>query len=57
MGIDPTGICDTDTLEEMFYELKVKGFDDDDLSKFIKGEDVEEIIQGILDISGAGLNS
>lgn len=57
MGIDPTGICDTDTLEEMFYELKVKGFDVDDLSKFIKGEDVEEIIQGILDISGAGLNS
>lgn len=56
MGIDPTGICDTDTLEEMFYELKVKGFDDEDLSKFIKGED-EEMIQGILDISGAGLDS
>ena len=57
MGINQTGICDSDTLEEMFYELKVKGFDEEDLSKFIKGEDVEEIIQGILDLSSAGLSS
>lgn len=55
IGLEKTGICDTETLEEMFYELKIKGFDEEDLSKFIGfGED---LIQGILDISSAGLSS
>lgn len=58
MGITETGICDTETLEEMFYKLKVKGFDDEDLAKFIKGETKEEdVILGILNISNAGLDS
>ncbi len=33
--MDPTGICDTETLEEMLYDLKVKGFDDEDLSMYL----------------------
>jgi predicted chitinase len=58
MGITETGICDTETLEEMFYKLKVKGFDEEDLSKFIKGQfEKGETILGILDISRAGLSS
>lgn len=34
-NMDPTGICDTETLEEMFYDLKIKGFDDRDLGMFL----------------------
>lgn len=34
-NINPTGIADTETIEEIFYILKVKGFDDDDLGSFI----------------------
>lgn len=30
------GIADPETLEELFYEIKIKGFDEKDLSKFIK---------------------
>jgi hypothetical protein len=30
-----TGICDKETLEEIFYDLKVKSFDEDDLSRYI----------------------
>ena len=33
--IQPTGISDNDTLEELIYELRVHGFDEDDLSKFL----------------------
>ena len=29
------GICDSETLESMFFELKIKGFDDRDLSMFL----------------------
>ena len=57
MKLEETGVCDTETLEEMFYELKVKGFDEEDLSMFIKGDDMGDTIQGILDISKAGLSS
>ena len=58
MDLPETGICDTETLEEMFYKLKVKGFDEDDLSKFLKGQNIEgETILGILNISRAGLDS
>lgn len=57
-GLEATGLCDENTLEEMFYKLKIKGFDDDDLSMFIKGaEDIVDTLKGILDISGAGLSS
>ena len=58
MGIAETGICDTETLEEMFYKLKVKGFDDEDLAKFIKGDTKKEKpIVGVIDKTRAGLSS
>jgi hypothetical protein len=34
-GLTPNGIANKDTLNELFWELKYKGFDDDDLGKFI----------------------
>lgn len=43
-----TGVCDEETIEELFYDLKIKSFDDDDLGKYIKTpdnvEDVEDLI-------------
>lgn len=41
--IQPTGVSDNETLEELIYELRVHGFDEDDLSKFLNGilKDVE----------------
>lgn len=35
VGIDPTGILDRDTLEEILFDLKSKSFDDDDLGVFL----------------------
>jgi peptidoglycan hydrolase-like protein with peptidoglycan-binding domain len=35
-GLGDTGIIDFETLEDMLYDLKIKGFDQEDLSKFIK---------------------
>jgi peptidoglycan hydrolase-like protein with peptidoglycan-binding domain len=40
-GISPDGIADTDTLEEILWDLKIKSFDDDDLFKFLSGEEIE----------------
>jgi len=58
MGLDVTGVADTDTLEELFYELKVESFNDQDLSMFLgKVKDIEYYLDGIVDISGAGLDS
>jgi hypothetical protein len=37
-GLSMTGVADDETLESIFYELKIKGFDDNDLSKFLMGE-------------------
>jgi peptidoglycan hydrolase-like protein with peptidoglycan-binding domain len=34
-GLPETGVCDHDTLEEIFYDLKIKGFDEEDLGMFI----------------------
>lgn len=34
-GLSETGICDNETLEELLYDLKIKSFDEDDLSKYI----------------------
>jgi hypothetical protein len=34
-GLTPNGIANKDTINEIFWELKYKGFDDDDLGKFI----------------------
>ena len=57
-GLNTTGICDGETLEELFYDLKIKGFDENDLSAFIKKDfDFGEIIDGKVDFSNAGLSS
>jgi peptidoglycan hydrolase-like protein with peptidoglycan-binding domain len=40
-AISPNGVADSKTLEELLWDLKVKSFDDDDLFKFISGEDIE----------------
>lgn len=37
-GLPLNGIADDETLESIFYELKIKGFDDNDISKFLMGE-------------------
>ena len=41
-GLSLTGVADDETLESIFYELKIKGFDDNDLSKFLIGEIPDE---------------
>jgi hypothetical protein len=40
-SLSRTGIVDFETLEEIFYDLKMKSFDDDDLGKFMGKLDVE----------------
>jgi predicted chitinase len=35
-GLEDTGVVDPDTLEEIYYKLKIHGFDEDDLSGFLK---------------------
>ena len=39
VNLPETGIADSETLEEMFFSLKIKGFDEEDLSMYLK--DVE----------------
>jgi predicted chitinase len=62
-NLPETGICDQETLEELFYDLKVKGFEEEDLFKFlttigvIVGSLTDEIIDGVVDYSSAGLSS
>jgi hypothetical protein len=34
-GLERTGVCDSETLEEMYYDLKIKGFDEDDLALYL----------------------
>jgi peptidoglycan hydrolase-like protein with peptidoglycan-binding domain len=64
-GLDVTGIADIDTIEDIFYDLKVFGFDDDDLGNFLNDEnyngetftDKKEIyLNGKVDTSNAGLS-
>lgn len=66
-GLLTTGIADPDTIEEIFYDLKVAGFDDDDLGKYLNDKnyngnvsvDLEDevYLDGEVDYSGAGLSS
>ena len=58
----PTGIADPETIEEIFYDLKIDGFDDDDLGKFLndigKTETEDEVyMDGEVDYSNVGLDS
>lgn len=59
-GMEPSGIADPETIEEMFYDLKTQGFDEEDLGKFldmIDTGDVETIhLNGKVDYSKAGLS-
>lgn len=57
-----TGIADQETLEEIFYSLKIKGFDDEDLGKYLGEKDIEIskkqiYTRGRVDYSKAGLSS
>lgn len=68
-GISPTGIADPETIEEIFYDLKVYGFDDDDLGKYLNdenynGDDDDDVeieddvyLNGKVDYSNVGLSS
>lgn len=40
-NVEPTGIADQETLEEILFDLKVKSFDDDDLGKFLSELGIE----------------
>ena len=40
-NIEPTGIADQETLEEMLFDLKAKSFDDNDLGKFLSDLGIE----------------
>jgi hypothetical protein len=44
-GIEPNGIADQDTLEEMLFDLKVKSFDDDDLGKYLEEMGIEKKVK------------
>lgn len=58
MGLTVNGVADPETLEELFYELKVESFNDDDLAMFLgKVKEVEFYLDGIVDTAGAGLDS
>ena len=53
--LEETGECDSDTLEDMYYQLKVDGFNDLDISKFIKSVGISgSIIGGIGSLIGGG---
>jgi predicted chitinase len=54
-----TGDSDFDTNETMYYNLKIKGFDDDDLSKFLSGLEEEELDYSdyVVDITKGGFDS
>lgn len=64
-GLDVTGVADINTIEDIFYDLKVFGFDDDDLGNFLNDEnyngetftDKKEIyLNGKVDTSNVGLS-
>ena len=51
--LEETGECDSDTLEDMYYQLKVDGFNDLDISKFIKSVGISgSLIGGIGSLIG-----
>jgi peptidoglycan hydrolase-like protein with peptidoglycan-binding domain len=49
-NLEQTGIADSETIEELFYELKIKGFDEMDLDRFLKDLEVESGIKYSSDI-------
>ena len=58
VNLPKTGIADSETLEEMFFNLKVKGFDDEDLSMFLIKmgliSNVVSFLNGKVEIVGLG---
>jgi len=56
VNLPETGIADSDTLEDIFFNLKIKGFDDEDLSKFLSRlgvpSKVGELLDGKVEIVG-----
>ena len=44
-NIEPTGIADQETLEDMLFDLKAKSFDDNDLGKFLSDLGIEPEIK------------
>jgi predicted chitinase/peptidoglycan hydrolase-like protein with peptidoglycan-binding domain len=61
-NLSVTGIADEETLEEIFYSLKVKGFDDDDLGKYLGNKtpldsEKQVYLTGRVDYSRTGLSS
>lgn len=57
-GLEPTGVADQDTLEELLFDLKVKSFDDDDLGKYLSDLGVKKtkniFLDGNVEIVGLG---
>jgi predicted chitinase len=49
IGIEPTGIADQETLEELLFDLKAKSFDDDDLGKYLEDLGVKKTEEVYLD--------
>ena len=58
VNLPETGIADSETLEEMFFNLKIKGFDDEDLSMFLINmgviSNVGSLLNGKVEIVGLG---
>jgi len=58
VDLPETGIADSETLEEMFFNLKIKGFDDEDLSMFLLKmgliSNVVSLLNGKVEIVGLG---
>jgi predicted chitinase len=58
VNLPETGIADSETLEEMFFNLKIKGFDDEDLSMFLLKmgliSNVVSLLNGKVEIVGLG---
>ena len=48
--LEPTGICDNDTIEDILFNLKIKGFDENDLGMFIKHEVGQNLFSDIDDL-------
>lgn len=57
-GLEPTGVADQDTLEELLFDLKAKSFDDDDLGKYLEDLGIEKksniYLDGEVEIIGLG---
>jgi len=53
-GLPETGVCDEETIEEIFYDLKIKSFDADDLSKYVTIEkDITQMKKEIRRFTGS----